>query len=52
MEAFSRRAAFGPRHVELVARAVPPGSGAPVVVHGLLELEGGRSWKLRRVTTR
>lgn len=52
MEAFSRRAAFGPRHVELVARADPPGPGAPVVVHGLLELEGGRSWKLRRVTTR
>lgn len=52
MEAFSRRAAFGPRHVELVARAVPRGSGSPVVVHGLLELEGGRSWRLIRITTR
>lgn len=52
MEAFSRRAAYGPRHVELVARAVPRGSRSAVVVHGLLELEGGRSWKLRRITTR
>lgn len=52
MDAFSRRAAFGPRRVDLVARAEPEGSHPPAVIRGVLELEGGRSWKLVRILER
>lgn len=52
MDSFTRRAAFGPRRVDLVMRAPPGGSHSPAVIRGVLELEGGRSWKLVRIVER
>lgn len=52
MDAFSRRAAFAPRQVDLVARAEVGSSLPPAVLRGVLELEGGRSWRLLRVDER
>lgn len=52
MDAFERRSAFSPRQVDLAARAEPEGPVPPVVLRGVLELEGGRSWRLVRIVER
>lgn len=52
MEAFEEAAAFGPRRAELSVRAVPPAGGAGATLRGVVELEGGRSWRLVRIRER
>lgn len=51
-EAFDAAAAYGPRRAELSVRVRPPAGGAGAALRGVVELEGGRSWRLVRVVER
>ena len=45
-ETFGERAAYGPRFGEIVVAASPRGSPAEVTIRGVIELQGGRSWRI------
>ncbi len=51
-EAFEEAAAFGPRRAELSVRVRPPAGGAGAALRGVVELEGGTSWRLVRLVER